>query len=145
MNIYGPRMDYQGTYVSVIMKVLDRIQEGLPPLIFGDGTQSYDFIHVDDVARANVQALKSEATDEFINVGMAVKTTITELVEILLDLTNSNLAPEYRPQEQMFVTHLVGSPERAEQLLGFRAQTPLEEGLQSVVDWRQASLEMANR
>ncbi|MEO7296546.1 MAG: NAD-dependent epimerase/dehydratase family protein, partial [Candidatus Limnocylindria bacterium] len=70
MNIYGPRMDYQGTYVSVIMKVLDRIDQGLPPLIFGDGSQAYDFVHVDDVARGNILALQADATDEFFNIGI---------------------------------------------------------------------------
>ena len=137
MNIYGPRMDYKGTYVSVIMKVLDRIDQGQAPIIFGDGSQAYDFIHVDDIARANILALKSDATDEFFNVGMGVKTNINELVHHLLEITGSDLEPEYRPQAQMFVTHRVGSIEKAEELLGFRAQTPLEEGLRSVVEWRQ--------
>jgi UDP-glucose 4-epimerase len=137
MNIYGPRMDYKGTYVSVIMKVLDRIDQGLPPIIFGDGSQAYDFVHVDDVARANVLALKSSATDEFFNVGMGLKTTIDELVTMLLEITGSTLKPEYKPQEQMFVTHRVGSTDKAEKLLGFRATTSLEEGLRSVVEWRQ--------
>jgi UDP-glucose 4-epimerase len=137
MNIYGPRMDYKGTYVSVIMKVLDRIDEGLPPVIFGDGSQAYDFVHVEDVARANILALKSDATDEFFNVGMGVKTTIDELVQMLLEITGSDLKPEYRPQEQMFVTHRVGSTEKAEQMLGFRARIQLKEGLRSVVEWRR--------
>lgn len=137
MNIYGPRMDYKGAYVSVIMKVLDRIDQGLPPIIFSDGSQSYDFIHVHDIARANILALKSNATDDFFNVGMGVKTTIDELVRMLLEITGSDLQPEYRPQEQMFVTHRVGSTEKAERLLGFQAGIPLEEGLQSVVEWRR--------
>lgn len=137
MNIYGPRMDYKGTYVSVIMKVLDRIDQGLAPVIFGDGSQAYDFIHVTDVARANILALKSDATDECFNIGMGVKTTINELVHMLLEITGSTLQPEYRPQEQMFVTHRVGSTEKAEQKLGFRAQVPLSEGLASVVEWRR--------
>jgi UDP-glucose 4-epimerase len=141
MNIYGPRMDYKGTYVSVIMKVLDRIDDGLPPVIFGDGSQSYDFIHVDDVGRANVMAMQADASDEFFNVGMGVKTTINELVTELLDITGSTLRPEYRPQEQMFVTHRVGSTEKAERLLGFRATKPLREGLRSVVEWRRADQE----
>lgn len=136
MNIYGPRMDYKGTYVSVIMKVLDRLDQGQPPLIFGDGSQAYDFIHVADVARANILALKSDATDAFFNVGMGVKTTINELVTMLLAITGSDLTPEYRPQEQMFVTHRVGSTEKAETMLGFRATVELEEGLRSVVAWR---------
>jgi len=137
MNIYGPRMDYQGTYVSVIMKVLDRIDQGLPPIIFGDGSQAYDFIHVDDVARANLLALQNDASDEFFNIGMGVKTTIRELVELMLDITGSDLEPEYRPQEQMFVTHRVGSTDKAERLLGFRAGISLRDGLQSVIEWRR--------
>src|SRR5918992_876753 len=137
MNIYGPRMDYKGTYVSVIMKVLDRIDAGEPPVIFGDGSQAYDFVHVADVARANILALQADATDEFFNIGIGVKTTIRELVDVLLELTGSDLEPEYRPQEQMFVTHRVGSTEKAERLLGFRATIPLEEGLRSIVEWRR--------
>ncbi len=136
MNIYGPRMDYKGTYVSVIMKVLDRIDQGLPPVIFGDGSQAYDFIHVIDVARANILALKSNATDEFFNVGKGVKTTINELVHMLLQITGSDLKPEYRPQEQMFVTHRLGSTEKTERLIGFQANVDLEAGLRSVVAWR---------
>ena len=137
MNIYGPRMDYKGTYVSVIMKVLDRIDAGLPPVIFGDGSQAYDFVHVSDVARANILAMQADATDEFFNIGIGVKTTIRELVEQLLRITKSDLEPEYRPQEQMFVTNRVGSTEKAERLLRFRATIPLEEGLRSVVEWRR--------
>jgi UDP-glucose 4-epimerase len=136
MNIYGPRMDYKGTYVSVIMKVLDRIEAGLPPIIFGDGSQAYDFVHVEDVARANILAMEADATDEFFNIGIGVKTTIRDLVDLLLAITGSDLIPEYRPQEQMFVTHRVGSTDKAERMLGFRAEIPLEAGLRSVVDWR---------
>lgn len=137
MNVYGPRMDYKGTYVSVIMKVLDCIELGQPPVIFGDGSQSYDFVHVNDIARANILAMKSEATDTFFNVGRGTKTTINELVQMLLEITGSDLRPEYRPQEQMFVTHRVGSTELAQRELGFRATTRLSEGLRSVVAWRQ--------
>jgi UDP-glucose 4-epimerase len=136
MNIYGPRMDYKGAYVSVIMKVLDRIDQGLPPIIFGDGSQAYDFVHVHDVARANIRALKSDAKDEFFNVGMGVKTTINELVHLLLEITGSKVRPEYRPQEQMFVSHRVGSTEKAKRMLGFQADIPLHAGLRSVVEWR---------
>src|SRR5579859_4911661 len=98
MNIYGPRMDYQGTYVSVIMKVLDSIWAGERPVIFGDGTQVYDFIYVEDAAKANVLSMKAECKDEFFNIGMGVGTTINELVKLLLELTGSDLEPEYRPQ-----------------------------------------------
>jgi UDP-glucose 4-epimerase len=138
MNVYGPRMDYKGTYVSVIMKVLDKIEAGEAPVIFGDGSQAYDFVHVADVARANILGLKSDATDANYNVGTGIKTTIKELVNTLLELTGSDLEPEYRPDEQMFVTHRVGSTERSEREIGFKAQVPYREGLQSVVDWRNS-------
>lgn len=137
MNVYGPRMDYKGTYVSVIMKVLDKIEAGEAPVVFGDGSQAYDFVHVDDVARANILALKSDASDVFLNVGMGVQTTINELVERLLALTGSDLQPEYLPQEQMFVTNRIGSTELAEELTGFRAAIKLDEGLGSVIEWRE--------
>ncbi len=136
MNVYGPRMDYKGTYVSVIMKVLDRIEQDLPPLIFGDGSQSYDFIHVEDVARANILGMKSDAEDEFFNIGTGDETTINELVETLLQITGSSLTPEYSPQSQMFVTRRLGSTEKAERLLNFRANSDLQQGLESVVAWR---------
>ena len=136
MNIYGPRMDYEGTYVSVIMKVLDRIFAGQRPVIFGDGSQVYDFIHVTDAARANILAMQAECADEHFNIGMGVGTSINELVQLLLELTGSTVMPEHRPGAQSFVTHRIGSIEKAERLLRFRARIPLREGLRSVVDWR---------
>ena len=138
MNVYGPRMDYKGTYVSVVMKVLDKIDAGERPVIFGDGSQAYDFVHVSDVARANVLALKSDATDVNLNVGTGVRTTIKELVDALLEITGSDLEPDYRPSQQMFVTERVGSTELSEQLTGFRAEIPYLDGLRSVVEWRDA-------
>ncbi len=138
MNVYGPRMDYKGTYVSVIMKVLDRIDEGKRPVIHGDGSQAYDFVHVEDVARCNILALKAtHVTDEFFNVGKGTKTTINELVLKLLKLTGSKLEPEYHAQEHIFVTHRLGSTDKAEKLLGFKAARDLDDGLRSVVEWRQ--------
>ncbi|MBY0493481.1 MAG: NAD-dependent epimerase/dehydratase family protein [Cyanobacteria bacterium] len=136
MNVYGPRMDYKGTYVSVIMKVLDKIDAGERPVVFGDGSQAYDFVHVADVARANILSMKSEATDEGFNVGTGVQTTINQLVTELLAITGSKLTIDYRPNEQMFVTNRVGSTEKAERLLGFHATMPLSDGLRSVVEWR---------
>ena len=138
MNVYGPRMDYKGTYVSVIMKVLDRIDEGKRPVIHGDGSQAYDFVHVEDVARCNILALKAtHVTDEFFNVGKGTKTTINELVVKLLKLTGSRLEPEYHAQEHIFVSNRLGSTDKAEKLLGFKAAKDLDEGLKSVVEWRQ--------
>ena len=136
MNVYGPRMDYMGTYVSVVMKVLDKIEAGERPVIFGDGSQAYDFVHVSDVARANILALKSDATDVNLNVGTGVRTTISELVDSLLEITGSDLEPDYRPAEEMFVTERVGGTENAEKLIGFKAEVPYADGLRSVVEWR---------
>ena len=138
MNIYGPRMDYKGTYVSVIMKVLDRLEQGLPPVIFGDGSQSYDFVHVADVARANILSMLSNSTDEFFNIGTGQETTINQLVEMLLDITGSDLKPQYEPQTAMFVTRRLGSTEKASKLLAFQATASLRQGLESVVAWRTA-------
>lgn len=136
MNIYGPRMDYKGTYVSVIMKVLDKIAAGERPVIFGDGTQAYDFIYVSDVARANILGMKADISDEFFNIGAGTRTTINELVLMLLELTGSDLEPDYREPDRYYVTNRLGSTEKAEKLLGFKAEIPLREGLSRVVDWR---------
>jgi len=138
MNIYGERMDYEGAYVSVIMKAMDNILAGKPPVIFGDGSQMYDFIYVKDVAKANVLGMKAECADEFFNIGMGVGTTINELVDMLLELSGSDLKPEYKPQAQSFVTHRIGSTEKAERMIGFKADTNLLDGLRQVVQWRMA-------
>jgi UDP-glucose 4-epimerase len=136
MNVYGPRMDYKGTYVSVIMKVLDKLDAGERPVVYGDGSQAYDFVHVADVARANVLSMKSDVADESFNVGTGVQTTINELVNELLAITGAQVTIDYRPNEQMFVTNRVGSTEKSARLLGFTATTPLRDGLRSVVEWR---------
>jgi UDP-glucose 4-epimerase len=137
MNIYGPRMDYRGTYVSVIMKVLDKIFAGEPPVIFGDGSQTYDFIYVEDVGRANVLGMKADCADECFNIGVGVGTTINELVDRLLRLTGSALKPTHVPEASSFVTHRIGSTDKAKQRIGFEATTSLDEGLRRVVAWRQ--------
>lgn len=137
MNVYGPRQDYKGAYVAVIMKILDRIDKGLPPIVYGDGSQSYDFIYVRDAARANVCALKSDQTDSFYNVGCGKKTTIKEICELILELTGSNLEIQYEPEGKTFVTHRIGSTEKAEKELGFKATVDLREGLKNLIKWRE--------
>lgn len=137
MNVYGPRMDYKGAYVSVIMKVLDKIDAGEQPIIFGDGSQAYDFVHVTDVARANILAMKSDATDVSLNVATGIETSINELVGALLEETGADIEPMYLANEQMFVTHRVGATEMAEELIGFRAALSYREGLRSVIEWRR--------
>jgi UDP-glucose 4-epimerase len=142
MNIYGPRQDYMGAYVAVVMKILDRIDRGEPPVVYGDGTQSYDFIYVEDAADCNVLAARSDATDRFYNVGAGVETTIREICEMLLRLTGSeHLGIRYEPAGQTFVTRRVGSTEAAARDLGVRARTPVEEGLRRLIAWREGHKE----
>ncbi|AFY41466.1 NAD-dependent epimerase/dehydratase family protein [Nostoc sp. PCC 7107] len=141
MNVYGPRQDYQGTYIAVIMKILDRLDKGLPPVVYGDGSQAYDFIYVGDCARANVCAMKSTATDAFYNVGTGVKTTIQELAELILEVTGSDLKIQYEPGGQTFVTNRVGCPQKASAEIDFAAKLQLKEGLAKLIEWRNSHKE----
>jgi UDP-glucose 4-epimerase len=136
MNVYGPRQDYKGAYVAVIMKMLDRIDQGLPPVIYGDGTQAYDFIYVQDCGRANVCAMKADTTDTFYNVGRGIKTTIQELAELVLEITGSSSQVEYHPEGTSFVKNRIGCPQKAKQEIDFQAQVDLRTGLKDLVAWR---------
>lgn len=141
MNVYGPRQDYKGAYIAVMMKILDRLDQGLAPVVYGDGSQQYDFVHVTDVARANVAALRSEATGECYNVGRGIGTSIREITEMLIQLTGSDQQIQFEPAGQTFVTNRIGTIEAAERDLGFRWTIGLEEGLRSLIEWRRADLE----
>jgi UDP-glucose 4-epimerase len=136
MNVYGARQDYKGTYIAVIMKMLDRLDQGLPPVLYGDGSQAYDFIYVTDCARANVCALKSDATDAFYNVGSGTRTSLRELAEMILEITGSSQQIQYEPQGKTFVTNRIGSTDRAARDLGFRTTVELREGLERLIEWR---------
>ena len=140
MNVYGARQDYKGAYIAVMMKILDNLDKGLPPVVYGDGSQAYDFIYVSDVGRANVCALKSEVPFGFYNVGRGIKTSIKELTEMILKITGSNVAIQYEPAGMTFVTNRVGDPVAAERDLGFTWSVDLEEGLRRLVDWRKANM-----
>lgn len=141
MNVYGPFQDQTAAYTGVIPIMLNKIEANETPVINGDGSQAYDFITARDVARCNVLALKSETTDEFFNVGTGVQTSIRELCEKILQLTNSDLKVEYKPYSDEDVRRLVqnriGSIERAKKLIGFQFEENLEEGLQGLIDWRK--------
>ena len=136
MNVYGPRQDYQGAYIAVIMKILDRLDQGQPPVVYGDGSQAYDFVYVKDCAKANVCAMKADVTDRFYNVGTGVKTTIKELAQRLLELSGSKLSIKYEPAGMTFVKNRVGCPTRAAAEIGFNADTPLDAGLAELIAWR---------
>jgi UDP-glucose 4-epimerase len=138
MNVYGPRQDYRGTYMAVIMRMLDSIDRGEPVVVYGDGSQAYDFVHVADCAAANICALKAETTNRFYNVGTGIRTSIGELAELLLRITGSDVGVRYEPQGVSFVKNRIGAVERAREELGFTAQVPLEDGLRTLVEWRSA-------
>lgn len=137
MNVYGPRQDYRGTYVAVMMKILDAIDKGENPIVYGDGSQAYDFIHVSDVARANICALKADVPFGFFNVGRGIKTSIKELAELLLQLSGSRQQIEYLSAESTFVTNRVGCEKAAREHLGFSWSVGLEDGMRSLIDWRK--------
>jgi len=141
-NIYGPRMDIDGVYTEVLIRWMDAIEAGQPPKIFGDGSQSMDFVFVEDVARINVAGLVSDVTDEAFNVGTGVQTTLNELCHLLLQVTGSPLKPEYHEARKVNnVQARRAATEKAEKLLGFKARVDLETGLRSLIQWRdQAKL-----
>ncbi len=138
MNVYGPRQDYKGAYIAVIMKVLDHLEQGLPPILYGDGSQEYDFIYVSDAAKANVKAMEADVSDSFYNVGSGVGSTINALTEMILELTGSDLHIQYEPGGQTFVTKRIGDPEKAARDLGFRTTVDLRDGLKRLIEWRNS-------
>lgn len=141
MNVYGPRQDYKGAYIAVMMKILDRLEAGLPPVVYGDGSQQYDFIDVLDIARANIAAMRSDISGQCYNVGRGIGTSIKELTEMLIKLSGSTASIQYEPAGQTFVTNRIGSIDAAERDLGFRWSIDLEEGLRRLIEWRKADAE----
>lgn len=129
MNVYGPRQ--QG---GLIMSVLARLLAGERPVIAGDGSQSFDFVHVADVAEANLAAMAADVSGEELNVGSGSEASVKEVVERLIELTGAGVEPEYRTDERVLMTRRVGSSEKARQLLGWRARRDLETGLRDVVE-----------
>jgi len=142
MNVYGPRQDYQGAYIAVIMKMLDAIDRGEGPTILGDGSEAFDFVAVEDCAKANVCAMRSEANDRFYNVGTGKRTSLKEIAEKLLTLTGSNQPIQYAPRSQAtLVRNRIGSPVKARKEIAFDAEIALDDGLQRLIVWRKAHKE----
>lgn len=141
MNVYGPRQDYRGAYIAVIMKMLDAIDRGEPLVVYGDGSQAYDFVYVGDCAHANVCAMKAETVDRFYNVGTGLRTSVKELAEMVLELSGSDVGIRNEPEGVTFVKNRIGSPDRARAEIGFEARVPLEEGLANLIEWRNAHKE----
>src|SRR5262245_8682498 len=135
-NVYGPRMDIHGKYTEVMIRWMERLDAGQPPLILGDGTQTMDFVYVEDVARANVRALASDVSDDVFNVASGRETSLRELATLLARVMGRPDDVEYGPERTVNpVSRRLASTEHAAQVLGFRAQVDLEEGLRRLVAW----------
>ena len=135
-NVYGPRMDVFGAYTEVLIRWMEAIAADQPPTIFGDGTDTMDFVHVHDIARANLLAARAPVSDAVFNVGSGVETSLNELADALLRVMGSSLRPRYAPPRKVNpVSRRLASVSAAGESLGFRAAVPLEEGLRSLVAW----------
>lgn len=135
-NVYGPRMDIHGPHTEVLIRWMERIADGRPPLILGDGTQTMDFVYVEDVADANILAAASDVSDEVFNVGTGVEVSLNQLARTLLRVMGSSLEPEYGPERNVNpVQRRLADTSKAERLLGFRSSVDLEEGLRRLVGW----------
>jgi UDP-glucose 4-epimerase len=139
MNVYGPRQDYRGAYIAVIMKMLDAIDRGESPTILGDGSEAFDFVAVEDCALANVRAMQADSSDRFYNVGTGKRTSLRDLAELLIELTGSNQPIRYEPRSSAtLVRNRVGDPRLATEDIGFTAEIGLREGLERLIGWRAA-------
>ncbi len=147
MNVYGPRQDYQGAYIAVIMKMLDAIERGEGPTILGDWSEAFDFISVKDCAMANICAMKTETMARFYNVGTGKRTSLKQLAELLLELTDLKQSIRYKPNSQAtFVKNRIGCPKLASEEIGFAAEKDLKDGLQELINWRnEHKMDLASR
>jgi UDP-glucose 4-epimerase len=136
-NVYGPRMDIHGRYTEVLIRWMERLEAGRPPIIFGNGQQTMDFVHVRDVARANILGAKANTSDEVFNIASGTETSLLELAQSLARaMGHQEIDPEFAPERSVNpVPRRWASTAKAEHLLGFRTAIPLEEGLRGLVDW----------
>jgi UDP-glucose 4-epimerase len=138
-NVYGPRMDTQGAYTEALVRWMQRIEAGQSPTIFGTGSQTMDFVYVEDVARANVLAAESAAVDEALNIGSGHETSLAELADALLAAMGSDLAPQHERERTINpVPRRLADTSRARAVLGFEASVDLHEGLRRLVEWWRA-------
>jgi UDP-glucose 4-epimerase len=144
LNVYGPRQPYEAAYMDVIMHFLNRIDADQPPIVRGDGSATVDLVYVEDVARANVMAMKSSITNEFFNVASGTETTLKELAHLLIRLSGKQdrLEPEFQPMDSGLVARRWGSPDKAHEMLGFVTTTSVEDGMRRVIEWREQTRSM---
>ena len=143
-NVYGPRMDIHGKYTEVLIRWMERISAGQPPLVLGDGKTTMDFVYIEDVARSNVLALASDVQDEVFNIASGTETSLNELADALLKVMGSNLRPEYGPERKVNpVSRRLADISKARRMIGFEPTVNLEDGLRRLVTWWQANRERA--
>ncbi len=141
-NVYGPRMDIFGVYTEVLIRWMNRIIDGQPPLIFGDGKQTMDFIYVTDIARANILAAHAEVSDQVFNIASHTETSLNDLAFALAKVMGSDLSPEYGPERSVNpVPRRLADVTKARDLLGFESTVDLETGLRELVEWWTQSLD----
>ncbi|QNE36677.1 NAD-dependent epimerase/dehydratase family protein [Leifsonia shinshuensis] len=135
-NVYGPRMDVHGLYTEVLVRWMERIADGKPPLIFGDGLQTMDFVFTRDIARANLLAATADVQEGFYNIASGTETSLLELAQALLAAMDSDLEVEHGPERAVNgVTRRLADVTAAQRDLGFTAEVPLEDGLRELVEW----------
>nr|WP_205938852.1 NAD-dependent epimerase/dehydratase family protein [Rhizobium leguminosarum] len=135
-NVYGPRMDVYGAYTEVLIRWMERLATGMPPLIYGDGSQTMDFVDARDIARANLLAAKSDVTDEVFNVASGRETSLLELAQMLSSIMGVSLEPQHKEARTVNgVTRRLADISKAERLLGFKAEISMEQGLRDLVAW----------
>ncbi len=138
-NVYGPRMDIHGVYTEVLVRWMERIEAGESPLILGDGSQTMDFVYIDDVARANLLAAAIDSSDVVFNVASGTETSLVELARLLIEVMGSDVSIEYGPERSVNkVPRRLSDTRLAREDLGFEAEIDLEEGLRRLVDWWRA-------
>jgi UDP-glucose 4-epimerase len=142
-NVYGPRHDSQANTVQIIPRWLDRIERGEAPVIFGDGEQTMDFVYIGDVARANLLAAASEATEGAFNVASGIETSANALAGLLVEMTGARVAPVHQGHDPAHVRRRWAATERARENLGFQAEVGLRDGLERTLEWRRAYAEGA--
>jgi len=138
MNVYGPRQDYLGVYIAVIIRIIDRLHKNLPPIIYGDGSQAFDFVFVKDACRSLVYGMESSINDESYNISSGTQTSILELCNTIINIMDKKDIPiEFKEvNDNTLVKNRIGSTEKAKKDLGFEVETTLEEGLMQVIEWK---------
>jgi len=142
-NVYGPRQHYKGAYAQIVPRWIDRVFAGEPLVIHGDGSQTMDMTYVADIARANVLALESAVTHDFVNVGTGVETSVLEVAKLLQELCGVDASLDYVKQDVNLVTRRQCSTGKAKDLLGYEARVGVREGLRRYYQWRRTSAALA--